>query len=97
MRPRASAAAEFPAMSVIEWLAVGLTEGFIAGQIAEDEGLGFIVDLVLGAAGALAGGLIYSSFELLPTGIDWISIIAATLGAVVVLAVYHTILSRFWF
>jgi len=82
-------------MSVIEWLAVGLTEGFIAGRIAEDEGPSLIVDLILGAAGALAGGLIYSSFELVPTGIDWLSIIFGGLGAIIVLAVYHAILSRF--
>jgi uncharacterized membrane protein YeaQ/YmgE (transglycosylase-associated protein family) len=81
-------------MSVIEWLVVGLIEGFIAGRIAEDEGPGFIVDLVLGAAGALAGGLMYSSFGAIPTVFDWISLLIAVFGAVISLTVYHAILLR---
>jgi uncharacterized membrane protein YeaQ/YmgE (transglycosylase-associated protein family) len=84
-------------MSIIEWLVVGLIEGFIAGRIAEDEGPAFIVDLVIGASGALAGGLVYSSFGSIPNGFDWLSITIALGSAVVVLAIYHAVLSRGWF
>jgi uncharacterized membrane protein YeaQ/YmgE (transglycosylase-associated protein family) len=81
-------------MSVIGWLVVGLIEGFIASLLAADDGPGFVVDLVLGAAGAVGGGLVYSSFGPSLAGFDLVSIGVALLGAVVVLVIYHLVAAR---
>jgi uncharacterized membrane protein YeaQ/YmgE (transglycosylase-associated protein family) len=81
-------------MYVLGWLALGLVEGVIAGRIAAVEGPVFIIDPALGAAGALAAGLIYSSFAINPAGFDWASLGTACIGATIVLAIYHALISR---
>lgn len=81
-------------MYVIGWMVVGLIEGFVAARLAEDEGRGFVVDMVLGAAGAVAGGLMFSSFSAGPIVLSLPSMMVALAGAVVVLAAYHALVSR---
>lgn len=81
-------------MYVIGWMVVGLIEGFVAARLAEDEGRGFVVDMVLGAAGAVAGGLMFSSFSAGPIVLSLPSMMVALAGAVVVLVAYHALVSR---
>jgi uncharacterized membrane protein YeaQ/YmgE (transglycosylase-associated protein family) len=81
-------------MSVIGWLIVGLIEGFIASWVVDDEGPGLVVDLVLGAAGALMGGLMFSSFGASLAVLNLFSLVVAVVGAVVVLIVYHGLVLR---
>ena len=47
-------------MSLIEWIMLGLTAGFIASKIINETGRGFILDLILGIVDAVAGGVIFS-------------------------------------
>jgi uncharacterized membrane protein YeaQ/YmgE (transglycosylase-associated protein family) len=79
-------------MSVITWIVIGLIAGFIGSKIVNREGSGIILDIVIGVIGALVGGWL---FELVGhagvTGFNLYSMFVATVGAVVVLVVYHFI------
>ena len=79
-------------MSIIAWLVVGAIAGWLAGLLVKgDEGLGVIGHIVLGIVGALVGGFLAGL--LLPgagdytTGINFTTIITATIGAVLVVVV----------
>jgi uncharacterized membrane protein YeaQ/YmgE (transglycosylase-associated protein family) len=79
-------------MSIFSWLVVGLLEGLVASKLADDDRTGIFVNLMLGAAGALAAGLMFSTFAV--NGLNLFSIPAALIGAVVVLVIYRALLSR---
>jgi uncharacterized membrane protein YeaQ/YmgE (transglycosylase-associated protein family) len=82
-------------MSIIGWLVLGLISGFIASKIVNRSGEGFILDIVLGVVGAVAGGAIFSSLGAAGvTGFNLYSMGVAIVGAVVVLIVYHAIFGR---
>jgi uncharacterized membrane protein YeaQ/YmgE (transglycosylase-associated protein family) len=83
------------AMSVIAWLILGLLAGFIASQIVNQRGSGILLDMVLGILGALVGGWLFSLFGAREvTGLDLYSLIVATVGAVIVLLIYHSVAGR---
>ena len=82
-------------MSVIAWLILGLLAGFIASQIVNQRGSGILLDMVLGIIGALAGGWLFSLFGAREvTGLNLYSLIVATVGAVIVLLLYHALVDR---
>lgn len=75
-------------MSIIAWLVVGLIAGWLAEQIT-GRNQGLLTNLVVGIIGALVGGFLFSSvlgFEY-RSGINLASILVATVGAVVFLAI----------
>lgn len=79
-------------MSVIGWIVLGLVAGFIGSKIVNKSGQGFILDIVLGVVGAVAGGFIFSLFGATGvTGFNIYSLIVAVIGSVVVLWLYHAI------
>ncbi len=82
-------------MGIIAWIIVGLIAGWLAGLIMKGGGYGLIGDLILGLIGALLGGWLFSlimpSAE--PTGLIG-SIIVATIGAVVLVAIVRLIRGR---
>lgn len=45
-------------MYLVLWIFVGLIAGWLAGRSLEGNGYGRSVDLVMGAGGAVAGGLV---------------------------------------
>lgn len=82
-------------MGIIAWLILGLIAGFIASRIVNKAGEGLILDIVLGIVGALVGGFLFSAFGAAGvTGLNLYSIIVATIGAIVVLVIYHAIVRR---
>jgi uncharacterized membrane protein YeaQ/YmgE (transglycosylase-associated protein family) len=82
-------------MSIIAWLILGLLAGFIASQIVNQRGTGILLDMVLGIIGAMVGGWLFSLFGAREvTGLDLYSLIVATVGAVVVLLLYHALADR---
>lgn len=82
-------------MSILAWLVVGLIAGFLGSMIVKRSGSGIIMDLVLGIIGALVGGFLFNQFgHTGVTGINLYSILVATIGAVVVLFLYHLIADR---
>lgn len=85
-------------MSIIAWLVVGAIAGFIASKVVPgDEGYGVLGGLIAGIVGALLGGFL---FGLLTNNQDWLSginiptIIAAIVGAIIVVFLWNMIAGR---
>jgi uncharacterized membrane protein YeaQ/YmgE (transglycosylase-associated protein family) len=79
-------------MSFLAWIVVGSLAGFIASKIVNKQGEGFVLDLVLGIVGALAGGWLFNTFGASGvTGLNLYSLFVAVVGAVVLLVAYHAI------
>ncbi len=82
-------------MSVLGWILLGLISGFIASKVVNARGEGCLLNMALGLVGAMVGGFIFSSIG--GTGVQGFSLyslLVATVGAVVVLLVYHAITGR---
>jgi uncharacterized membrane protein YeaQ/YmgE (transglycosylase-associated protein family) len=79
-------------MSILSWILLGLIAGFLGSKIVNRHGEGIFLDLVLGIVGAVAGGYLFSFFGAdRVTGLNLYSVLVATLGAILVLVVYHGI------
>jgi uncharacterized membrane protein YeaQ/YmgE (transglycosylase-associated protein family) len=79
-------------MFILSWILLGLIAGFLGSKIVNRRGEGIFLDIVLGIVGAVAGGYLFSFFGGgRVTGLNLYSMLVATLGAVVVLSVYHGI------
>ncbi len=82
-------------MSIIAWTVLGLLSGFIASKLVGGSGKGLAIDLVLGIVGAFVGGW---AFHLIGqtgvTGFNLWSIFVASVGAALLLIVYHAIAGR---
>jgi uncharacterized membrane protein YeaQ/YmgE (transglycosylase-associated protein family) len=71
---------------LLGWIIIGLLAGWIAGHITRGRGFGCIVDIVLGLIGAVVGGWIFTKLGIVLWGF-WGSLAAATVGAVVLVAI----------
>ncbi len=82
-------------MSILAWIVLGLIAGFIASKLVNKNGGSLVFDLVLGVVGAFVGGFLFSRFG--PGGVSGLnlySLLVATIGAVIVLFVYHAVAGR---
>lgn len=79
--------------SLIGWLLIGLIAGWLAGKIARGQGFGCITDIVLGLIGAVLGGWIFVKLGILGGGFVY-SLAAATVGAVIIVAIAHIFSGR---
>jgi uncharacterized membrane protein YeaQ/YmgE (transglycosylase-associated protein family) len=70
--------------SLIWFLIIGIAAGWIAGLIMKGRGFGMMGDLIIGAVGALIGGVIFDFLGFATTGLLG-SLIMAVIGAVVLL------------
>ncbi len=75
--------------SIIVWIIIGLVAGALAKLImpGDDPG-GIIVTILIGIAGAFVGGFLTSLIGLGQGGLIW-TIIVATIGAIILLAIYR--------
>ena len=83
-------------MGIIAWIVVGLIAGLLAKLVmpGDDPG-GIIVTVLIGMAGALVGGFIVGLLGGSgATGFNIWSILVATLGAIILLAIYRLIARR---
>jgi uncharacterized membrane protein YeaQ/YmgE (transglycosylase-associated protein family) len=79
-------------MGILAWLIVGLIAGYLGSLLVNRSGEGMIRDIVLGIVGAFVGGYIFTAMGSVGvTGLDLRSIMVATVGAVVLLVLYHAI------
>ena len=80
-------------MGIISWIVLGLIAGILAKWIMPGkDGGGLIITIVLGVAGAFVGGWVGSFLGLGTTGgLSIGSIITATAGAFILLAIYRMI------
>jgi uncharacterized membrane protein YeaQ/YmgE (transglycosylase-associated protein family) len=82
-------------MSILAWIVLGLVAGFIASKIVNRTGSGIVMDLLLGVVGAFVGGFLFTRFGAAGvTGLNIYSILVATVGAAVVLVIYHMLAGR---
>jgi len=78
-------------IGIISWIVVGLIAGILAKLIMPGRGPGgFLITIVIGMVGALVGGFVV---QLLGgtglTGFSIWSILVATIGAIILLALYR--------
>ena len=83
--------------SIIGWLIIGGLAGWIASMIAGTNAQqGWLMNIVVGILGAFIGGFLFS----LLTGADFmggfnvVTLVVATLGAVVLLFLYKAVAGR---
>jgi uncharacterized membrane protein YeaQ/YmgE (transglycosylase-associated protein family) len=74
-------------MGIIAWIVVGLIAGWLTGKIMKGSGYGFVVDILLGIAGALVGGFIAEHLGLAPHGGIIYSTLIALGGAIILVAI----------
>jgi len=83
-------------MGIIAWIEVGLIAGVLAKLImpGDDPG-GFIVTTLLGIVGAFVGGFVVNLLGGAGvSGFNLWSILVATLGAIILLAIYRLVAGR---
>ena len=83
-------------MSILAWIVVGLIAGALAKLImpGDDPG-GIIVTILIGIVGAFVGGFVVWLFGGTGlTGFSIWSVIVATLGAIILLAIYRLVAGR---
>lgn len=82
-------------MGILAWIVLGAIAGFIASTIVGDRE-GLIGTVILGIIGAVVGGFIAGNLLHVAdvTGINVESIAVAVLGAVIVLAIKHSMRRR---
>ena len=75
--------------AIIGWIIIGLIAGALGKLImpGDDPG-GIIITILLGIAGAIVGGFLAGLIGLGGGGILW-TIVVATLGAIILLAIYR--------
>jgi uncharacterized membrane protein YeaQ/YmgE (transglycosylase-associated protein family) len=71
---------------LIGWVIIGLIAGWLAGKVSRGRGFGCIANVFLGLVGAVLGGWIFSQLGIERFGFIY-SLAAATLGAVILVAV----------
>jgi uncharacterized membrane protein YeaQ/YmgE (transglycosylase-associated protein family) len=83
-------------MGFFAWLIVGAIAGWLAGKVmGTSRQQGLLLDIVVGIAGALIGGFLFSQFGAEgTTGFNIWSIFVAFTGAVVLLGVIHLVSGR---
>jgi uncharacterized membrane protein YeaQ/YmgE (transglycosylase-associated protein family) len=84
-------------MGILSWILVGLIAGILAkiAMPGPDPG-GIILTIVIGIVGALIGGFVVNNLLGGPnvTGFNLTSILVATLGSIILLAVYRLVTRR---
>lgn len=75
-------------MGIIAWIVLGAIAGYLAGFLVKgDEGLGVIGHIILGIVGAVVGGFlarVLLGTDPIDGALDISSIVAAVIGAVIV-------------
>jgi uncharacterized membrane protein YeaQ/YmgE (transglycosylase-associated protein family) len=76
-------------MHLILFLVIGGVAGFIAGLLWKGKGFGLLVNVLVGVAGSFVGGWLFGALGIRTTGGLSGSLITATVGALVLLAVLN--------
>ena len=79
-------------MGIIAWIIIGLIAGWLAHLILGGRG-GIFHKLAVGLVGAIVGGFLFSKLNIAVTQDFWGSLITATIGAIIFLAIWRAIRS----
>ncbi len=75
---------------IIAWLFLGLVAGWLAGKLARGRGFGCVTDIILGLIGSFIGGWVFTKLGIVSHPNSFLfSLAAATLGAVILVAIAH--------
>ncbi len=74
------------------WIFLGLVAGWLAGKLARGRGFGCIGDVLLGLIGSVVGGWIFTKLGIVHANTFLFSLAAATVGAVILVAIGHLFL-----
>jgi uncharacterized membrane protein YeaQ/YmgE (transglycosylase-associated protein family) len=75
---------------LLAWMILGLVTGLVASKIINKSGADFLLDVILGIVGALAGGWLFRTFGMVDvSGLNLYSFVVAVVGAMVVLMAHH--------
>jgi uncharacterized membrane protein YeaQ/YmgE (transglycosylase-associated protein family) len=77
-------------VGILAWILIGLIAGWLAHVILGGRG-GILYNLAVGLVGAIVGGFIFSKLNIAVTQDFWGSLITATIGAVIFLAIWRAI------
>ncbi len=80
---------EWQSRGLIGWLVIGLIAGWLAGKLARGRGFGCIGDILLGLIGSVLGGWIFTKLGIVHENTFVFSLAAATVGAVILVAIAH--------
>lgn len=83
-------------MNILLWVLLGIIAGWLASVIMKtNASQGVIGDIVMGVLGAVVGGMLFNLFGAPGvTGINLYSIMVATIGAIVLIALGRMIMGR---
>lgn len=85
-------------MSIIAWLVVGAIAGWVATMVVPgEEGFGWLGGLIAGIVGAVVGGFLFGLLtgqEDWATGINIPTILAAIVGAIIVVFIWNAVAGR---
>jgi uncharacterized membrane protein YeaQ/YmgE (transglycosylase-associated protein family) len=83
-------------MGILIWIIVGAIAGFLASKVLSGKGMGLLWDIVVGILGAFLGGWLAGLVGIpVDTGTFTVSgLVAAFLGAVILLVVFRAVTSR---
>jgi len=73
---------------LVAWLFLGLVAGWLAGKLSRGRGYGCLTDIILGLVGSFIGGWVFTKLGIFGGGFIF-SLAAATLGAVILVALVH--------
>lgn len=71
-------------MGLLWWIIIGAVAGWLAGTLMRGGGFGFIVNVLVGIAGAVIGGWVFGLLGIAAGGIMG-SLVTALVGAVLLL------------
>ncbi len=88
-----------PVHTLIAWLVIGLIAGALAGRLVRGRGLGCLLDIAVGLAGAIIGGLIVHQLDpslIAGGGLLGVveDVVVAFLGSVILLSVVSLVTPR---
>jgi uncharacterized membrane protein YeaQ/YmgE (transglycosylase-associated protein family) len=75
-------------MGALTWILIGLVAGWLAARITNTQ-QGMLRDLIVGLAGSIFGGLLFMKLDIHVLPDFWGQLITATIGAVVLLMIWH--------
>jgi uncharacterized membrane protein YeaQ/YmgE (transglycosylase-associated protein family) len=84
-------------MNIIAWLIIGALAGWLASMVAGTNAQqGWLMNIIVGILGAFVGGFLYSVLTgaNFAAGFDLITLLVATVGAVILLVLYKAVTGR---
>jgi uncharacterized membrane protein YeaQ/YmgE (transglycosylase-associated protein family) len=80
--------------ALLWWIIVGFIAGWVTGKIMRGPGHGFLMDVVIGIAGAIAGGWIMRAVGFAGRGGMIYTILVAIGGAIILTLLYRLITGK---